>query len=200
MMTLLLFGLLRSSCHREGAGFALNRNVKSLEFHRRRLAETQELANIGGGMGHPAPSADLVGWTLSAARSRGRRSARADRPIFYQQGRASCRHSSCAQCTERVIELESPVAIECRVSCPAAKNERFSGHAARDPTRTTGSAPAWSDTVRDITDDIAPRHANASNPFLQTMMEAIPTPVFRKTPAGSSGRATTLVRVRRENA
>lgn len=181
MMTLLLFGLLRSLAIAKAQGTALRSNVRTLEFHRRRLAETQEIANIGGWEWDIRQHRQI--WSDGLYRLLGRAVGDPPEPtdlFFISKVVHPADIPLARDALKRVIELESPVAIECRVVLPGGE-ERIVSAVTRLETADDGKRTRLVGTVRDITDD----HRAAAREreqllFIQTMMDAIPTPVFQK--------------------
>jgi diguanylate cyclase (GGDEF)-like protein/PAS domain S-box-containing protein len=183
--TLLLFGLFKSLATAKAQSIALLGNVKTLEFHRRRLAETQEIANIGG-------------WEWDV---RQHRQVWSDR-LYLLLGRAigdppeptdeffisKILHPADADRIrnelKRVVQGEPPIGLECRVVLPSGE-ERIVSAVTRLETADDGARTRLVGTVRDITEEHrAAARERAQLLFIQTMMDAVPTPVFQKDPVG----------------
>jgi diguanylate cyclase (GGDEF)-like protein/PAS domain S-box-containing protein len=185
MIALLLFGLLRSLATAKAQGSALRRNVSTLEFHRRHLAETQAIANIGGWEWDTRQHRQI--WSDRLYLLLGRAVGDPPEPtddFFLSRVVHPADISLVRDALKKVIEGESPIAIECRIVHPDGK-ERIVSAVTRLVTADDGKRTRVVGTVRDITDEHrAAARERAQLHFVQTMMDAIPTPVFQKDPAG----------------
>ena len=185
MMTLLLFGLLRSLATAKAQGIALRRNVKTLEFHRRRLAETQEIANIGGWEWDFRQHKQI--WSDRLYRLFGLPIGDPPEPtdeFFISRVVHPADAPSITKALKRVVEGKPPIGIECRIIRPNGE-ERIMSAVTRLETADDDGRTRLVGTVRDITEEHrAAARERAQLLFIQTMMDAIPTPVFQKDPAG----------------
>jgi diguanylate cyclase (GGDEF)-like protein/PAS domain S-box-containing protein len=185
LMTLLLFGLFNSLATAKAQGIALRRNVKTLEFHRRRLAETQEIANIGGWEWDFRQHRQI--WSDRLYLLFGRAIGDPPEPtdeFFINRVVHPADAPRIRQALKRVVGGEPPVGLECRVILPHGE-ERIMSAVTRLETADDGERTRLVGTVRDITEDHrAAARERAQLLFIQTMMDAIPTPVFQKDPAG----------------
>jgi diguanylate cyclase (GGDEF)-like protein/PAS domain S-box-containing protein len=85
---------------------------------------------------------------------------------------------------KRVLEDGTPVEIECRVLLPDG-GERIVSAVTRLETADDGARTRLVGTVRDITEhQRAATREREQLVFIQTMMDAIPSPVFQKDPSG----------------
>jgi len=185
MMVLFPFGLLRLLTTAKAQGLALRRNVKTLEFHQRRLAETQEIANIGGWEWDVRQHRQI--WSDRLYRLLGRAVGDPSEPtdeFFISRVVHTADIPLVRDALKRVIEVGLPVAVDCRILLPNGE-ERIVSAVTRLDTADDGERTRLVGTVRDITDE----HRAAAREreqllFIQTMMDAIPTPVFQKDPDG----------------
>jgi diguanylate cyclase (GGDEF)-like protein/PAS domain S-box-containing protein len=185
VMALLLFGLLRSLATAKAQGIALHRNVKTLEFHRRRLGETQEIANIGGWEWDIRQHRQI--WSDQLYRLLGRAVGDPPEPtdeFFISRVVHPADISLVRDALKRVVTDGAPVELECRVVLPDGV-ERIVSSLTRLETADDGARTRLVGTVRDITDENrAAARERAQLLFIQTMMDAIPTPVFQKDATG----------------
>jgi len=185
VMVLLLFGLLRLLTTAKAQGIALYRNVKILEFHRRRLGETQEIANIGGWEWDVRQHRQI--WSDQLYRLLGRAVGDPPEPtdeFFISRVVHTADIPLVRDALKRVVTDGAPVELECRVVLPDGV-ERIVSSLTRLETADDGARTRLVGTVRDITDENrAAARERAQLLFVQTMMDAIPTPVFQKDPNG----------------
>ena len=176
-----VFGLLRSLAAAETRGLSLRRNLRTLEFHRARLAETQEIAHIGGFEWDIRKDVQI--WTDQMYKLLGRAVGdppEPDRDFFY----ANIVHHADAlrvrEAVRRVLEAREPVALQCRI-VRADGTERMMSTVTRLEASDDGTRTRVVGTVRDITDEWqAAERERAQLRFIQTMMDAIPIPVYQK--------------------
>ena len=182
LATLLFFGLLRWLAAADARGQSLRRSLKTMEFHRARLAETQEIANIGGFEWDTRDRTQV--WSDHLYRMLGRAvgdPAHPDPDFFFSK----VVHQEDAGVARRGVRRVlagggEAVAMQCRIVRPdgavriVATVTRLEDADDGERTRVVG-------TVRDITDEwLAAERERSRVHFIQTMMDAIPIPVFQK--------------------
>jgi diguanylate cyclase (GGDEF)-like protein/PAS domain S-box-containing protein len=164
---------------------ALQRNLKTLEFNRRRLAETQDIAKIGAWEWDVRQPRQV--WSDGLYRLLGRAVGDPPEPtdaffiahVVHPEDIALVRDA-----LKNVLENGAPIDLQCRVVLPDG-SERIVSTLTRLETADDGAQTRLVGTVRDITD----QHRAAARErerlvFIQTMMDAIPIPVFQKDPEG----------------
>ncbi|MEO8751304.1 MAG: diguanylate cyclase [Casimicrobiaceae bacterium] len=185
MIVLLVCGLLRSLAMAKAQGVELRHTVKTLEYHRRRLAETQHIANIGGWEWDTRQPTQI--WSDSLYQLLGRAVGDPPAPtdeFFISHVVHPADILLARDALKRVIKEGTPVEIECRVLRPDG-TERVVSSLTQLETTDDGARARLVGTVRDITEEHrAAARERAQLVFIQTMMDAIPTPVFEKDSAG----------------
>jgi diguanylate cyclase (GGDEF)-like protein/PAS domain S-box-containing protein len=180
-VALLVYALLRALAAAEVRGASLRRNVHVLEFHRARLAETQEIAAIGGFEWDTRE--DRQSWSDQLYRLLGRDvgdPAAPDRDFFFSNVVHHQDSPRVRAALRRVLEDRGPVQLQCRIVRPDGA-ERIVSTVTRLETADDGARTRVVGTVRDVTDEWqAAERERAQLRFIQTMMEAIPIPVFQK--------------------
>jgi diguanylate cyclase (GGDEF)-like protein/PAS domain S-box-containing protein len=181
VVALLVYGMLRALAAAEVRGASLRRNVRMLEFHRARLAETQEIADIGGFEWDTREDRQI--WSEQLYRLLGRAVGdppAPDRDFFYSNVVHHEDSPRVRAALRGVLEDRGPVQLQCRIVRPDGGVRNVSTvtrlEAADDGARTRVVG-----TVRDVTDEWqAAERERAQLRFIQTMMDAIPIPVYQK--------------------
>jgi len=184
-IAVLLAGLLQSLHTANARGAALRRNVRTLEFHRQRLVETQEIADIGAWEWDVRQNRQV--WSERLYKLLGRPMGEPPEPtdeFFVSQVVHPEDISMVRDALKRVLDDGKPVELECRVLHPDG-SERIVSSVTRLETADDGARTRLVGTVRDITE----QHRAAAREreqlvFIQTVMDAIPAPMFQKDPSG----------------
>jgi|GEM_PF-1079630 len=178
---LLVFGLVRALAEAEVRGASLRRSLKRLEFHRARLAETQQIANIGGFEWDMRGKAQI--WSDHLYRILGRPVGdppHPDHDFFYANVVHNADAPAVRDALRRVLADRGPVALDCRIVRPDGV-ERIVSTLTRLEAADDGARTRVVGTVRDITGEWrAAERERAQLQFIQTMMDAIPIPVYQK--------------------
>ena len=177
----LVFGLVRALAEAEVRGASLRRSLKRLEFHRARLAETQQIANIGGFEWDMRGKSQI--WSDQLYRILGRPVGdppHPDHDFFYANVVHSADAPAVRDALRRVLADRGPVALDCRIVRPDGV-ERIVSTLTRLEAADDGARTRVVGTVRDITGAWrAAERERAQLQFIQTMMDAIPIPVYQK--------------------
>jgi diguanylate cyclase (GGDEF)-like protein/PAS domain S-box-containing protein len=185
LLTLLFVGLLRSLAAAEARSVSLRRNLRTMEFQRLRLAETQEMADIGG---YEWDTRDhRQRWSDHLYRLLGREVGDPPAPgpdFFYGAIVHPDDIAAARDAVGRVLEDRGPVTMQCRIVRPDG-SERIVTTLTQLEDADDGARTRVVGTVRDITDEWRARERERAHlRFIQTMMDSIPIPVFQKDPAG----------------
>ena len=185
LLSLLVLWLLRERATTEQRAQSLNRSMKTIELQRARLADTQQTANIGAFEWDTRE--DKQTWSDHMYRLVGRpvgEPANPDRGFFISRIVVPEDIPKVRVAMSRVLADQGPVELECRIRRPDG-TERIVATITRLSDAPDGARTHVVGTVRDVTDERRASDQEKSKlKFIQAMMDAIPTPVFQKDPAG----------------
>jgi diguanylate cyclase (GGDEF)-like protein/PAS domain S-box-containing protein len=160
--------------------------MERLEFNRARLAETQKIANIGAFEWDVRQDGQT--WSDQLYRILGRPVGdprRPDRNFFYANVVHYADAPRVRDALRRVLQGEGPVPLDCRIVRPGGV-ERMVSTVTRLEAAEDGAHTRVVGTVRDITEEWqSAKREHTQLQFVQTMMDAIPIPVYQKAPDGT---------------